>query len=257
MSPAFDTNGVWIVTGCSAGLRQSIARHVYATGHNIVATARNVDSLDYLPDGPKVLKLSLDVTSQESITAAVNSTVKRFGLNAPGQGGTIVQVSSIGGYLAFQGNAFYHASKFALEGLTKSVNRELNPKWNIKLMILSPGGVKTKFASNMRFLPRHPAYNNDEAPLTGLSKYIKIPSSADTWADADKCAAVLFDVVLGQKDKPLPTRLNLGADALPLMRHEVGEYLKEMEDWEEETLKVMPSTTEGSVLLVDQLIKGF
>jgi NAD(P)-dependent dehydrogenase (short-subunit alcohol dehydrogenase family) len=30
-------------------------------------------------------------------------------VNSPGQGGTIVQVSSIGGYLAYQGNAFYHA----------------------------------------------------------------------------------------------------------------------------------------------------
>lgn len=79
MSPSLDTNAVWLITGCSAGLGQSIARHVYAAGHSIVATARNVNSLDYLPDGPKVLKLSLDVTSRESITAAVNSTVKRFG----------------------------------------------------------------------------------------------------------------------------------------------------------------------------------
>jgi len=30
-------------------------------------------------------------------------------VNTPGQGGTIVQVSSLGGYLAFEGNAFYHA----------------------------------------------------------------------------------------------------------------------------------------------------
>lgn len=144
-----------------------------------------------------------------------------------------------------------------MEGLTKSVNRELNPKWNIRLMILSPAGVKTKFASNLKFLPRHPAYDNDEAPLTSLSKYIKIPSSADAWADADKCAAVLFDVVLGQKDKPLPMRLNLGADSLPLMRHDVGEYLKEMEDWEEESLKVMPSTTEASALHLNPLTERF
>ena len=121
-------------------------------------------------------------------------------------------------------------------------------------MILSPGGVKTNFATSIKYLPRHPAYDNDEAPLTSLNKLINDPSSAATWADADKCAAVLFDAVLGQKDKPLPTRLNLGADALPLMRHEVGEYLKEMEDWEEETLKVMPSTG-SSVPLVNELTR--
>jgi|SRR6187402_2058240 len=107
-------------------------------------------------------------------------------------------------------------------------------------MILSPGGVKTNFISNFKFLPRHPAYANDpEAPLNALIKYIRDPSLPDTWADPDKCAAVLFDAVLGQKERPLPRRLNLGADALPAMRGDVDLYLKEMKDWEEETLKVM------------------
>lgn len=158
MAPAFDTNGVWLVTGCSSGVGQSFAKYVHKAGHNIVATARNMECLSYLPDGPKVLKLSLDVTNSNSITEAVNATVMRFGrldvvvnnagynvttelegfpdeqarkqvdtmfwgpvrltqesirvfreVNAPGQGGTIVQVSSIGGYLAVQGSAFYHA----------------------------------------------------------------------------------------------------------------------------------------------------
>ena len=158
MAPALDRNAVWLVTGCSTGLGQSFAKRVHHAGHNIVATARNTDSLYYLPDGPNVLKLSLDVTSPENITSVVNSAVKRFGrldvvinnagynivtefesfpeqearkqmdtmfwgpvhltkeslrvfreVNAPGQGGTIIQVSSIGGYLTYQGNSFYHA----------------------------------------------------------------------------------------------------------------------------------------------------
>jgi NAD(P)-dependent dehydrogenase (short-subunit alcohol dehydrogenase family) len=158
MAPALDTNAVWLVTGCSTGLGQSIAKHIHGASHNIVATARNVDSLQYLPDGPNVLKLTLDVTSPDSISAAIGATVKRFGrldvvvncagygattelegfpedearkqmetmfwgpvymtresirvfreINAPGQGGTIIQVSSMGGYLTVQGNAFYHA----------------------------------------------------------------------------------------------------------------------------------------------------
>lgn len=158
MALSFDTNGVWLVTGCSTGLGKSIAQHVHNAGHNIVATARNVDSLQYLPDEPKVLKLKLDVTSSDSITAAVDATVKRFHrvdvvvncagygattelegfpeaearkqletmfwgpvhltreairvfreVNSPGQGGTVIQVSSIGGFLGSAGNPFYHA----------------------------------------------------------------------------------------------------------------------------------------------------
>jgi hypothetical protein len=142
-----------------------------------------------------------------------------------------------------------------LEGLTRSVDRELNPKWNIKLMILFPSGSKTNFASSIIYFPRHPAYDNDEAPLTSLRKHINDPSTPATWADPDKCAAVFFNTVLGQKGRPLPTRLNLGADTLPLMRLEVGQYLKEMGDWEEETLKVMPASAGGPVSLVDELTR--
>jgi NAD(P)-dependent dehydrogenase (short-subunit alcohol dehydrogenase family) len=158
MAPVLDTNSVWLVTGCSTGLGKSIAERIHSAGHSIVATARNINSLSYLPDGPKILKLSLDVTSQDSINACIAATVKRFErldvvinnagygamgelegfpedearkqmetmfwgpvhltkesirifreVNAPGQGGTIIQVSSIGGYLGFQGNCFYHA----------------------------------------------------------------------------------------------------------------------------------------------------
>lgn len=44
-----------------------------------MATARKPDSLSYLPDGPKVLKLALDVTSQDQVTEAINRTVGKFG----------------------------------------------------------------------------------------------------------------------------------------------------------------------------------
>lgn len=147
-----------LVTGCSTGLGQAIATHVNNAGHSIVATARSVKSLTYLPDSSRVLKLSLDVTSKDSIVSAFEAATKHFGrldvvinnagfgsmgelegypedvarlsmetmfwgpvnvtkeslrlfreVNAPGQGGTIVQVSSIGGYLAYEGNCFYHA----------------------------------------------------------------------------------------------------------------------------------------------------
>lgn len=123
-----------------------------------MATARNVDTLSYLPDEANVLKLSLDVTSREAILKSLSATVAKFGrldvvinnagyalmgdteaisesdarlqmetlfwgpalitqeavrifreVNPAGKGGTIVQVSSIGGYLTFPGSSFYHA----------------------------------------------------------------------------------------------------------------------------------------------------
>lgn len=46
------------------------------------------------------------------------------------QGGLVVQISSMGGFMGFPGNAYYHAAKFAVEGFTESVSREVRPEWN-------------------------------------------------------------------------------------------------------------------------------
>lgn len=51
------------------------------------------------------------------------------------QGGVVLNVSSMGGRLAFPGNAFYHASKFAMEGFTEAVSKEVRPEWNSKLLL--------------------------------------------------------------------------------------------------------------------------
>lgn len=146
------------MTGCSSGIGKSLATTVYDAGHRIVATARDVTSLSYLPDGPTVLKLYLDVTRQETITKAVTDAVDKFHgidvfinnagyslmgdmegiaeadarhqletnfwgpvhvtrealrvfreVNTPGRGGTVVQVSSMGGWITAPGHSFYHA----------------------------------------------------------------------------------------------------------------------------------------------------
>jgi NAD(P)-dependent dehydrogenase (short-subunit alcohol dehydrogenase family) len=60
------------------------------------------------------------------------------------RGGVIAQISSCGGYLGITGLSPYIASKFALEGFTKSVSKEVDPAWNIGFAIIEPGSVKTK-----------------------------------------------------------------------------------------------------------------
>ncbi|MFB9841277.1 SDR family oxidoreductase [Mucilaginibacter ginsenosidivorans] len=60
--------------------------------------------------------------------------------------GTIINVSSVGGRLTFPFSTLYHATKFAVEGLTESLQYELNPL-GIRLKIVEPGGYKTDFVS--------------------------------------------------------------------------------------------------------------
>jgi len=71
----------WFITGTSSGFGQAFAEHALAQGHNVVATARRVETLAGLvakaPD--RVLALKLDVTHPEDAKAAVEAAVARFG----------------------------------------------------------------------------------------------------------------------------------------------------------------------------------
>ncbi len=59
-------------------------------------------------------------------------------------GGRIINVSSIGGRVAFPLGGLYSSSKFALEGLSDALRMELEP-FNIRVSVIEPGPVKTDF----------------------------------------------------------------------------------------------------------------
>lgn len=61
-------------------------------------------------------------------------------------GGTMINVTSIGGLVGLPFNSIYHATKFGLDGLSESLNYELRP-FNIKVKVVAPGGVATDFAT--------------------------------------------------------------------------------------------------------------
>lgn len=48
------------------------------------------------------------------------------------RGGLIFNVSSLAGFIGLPGHAYYHAGKFAVEGFSESVAREMHPDWNSK-----------------------------------------------------------------------------------------------------------------------------
>ena len=69
-----------LVTGCSSGLGKAIAQHAHTMGRPVVATARKLEALSYLPStDAKVLKLALDVTSIDEINRVLQQAVAQFG----------------------------------------------------------------------------------------------------------------------------------------------------------------------------------
>ncbi|HEY7406555.1 MAG TPA: SDR family oxidoreductase [Candidatus Angelobacter sp.] len=65
------------------------------------------------------------------------------------RGGVIINVSSLAGLLAVPYQAFYSASKFAVEGLTEALRMEVKP-FGIRVALIEPGDFKTDFPANRR-----------------------------------------------------------------------------------------------------------
>ena len=79
-------------------------------------------------------------------------------LRAQGSG-HILQVSSIGGISAFPNIGMYHASKWALEGFSQSLAREV-AQFGIKVTIIEPAGYSTDWAGpSAKHATPNPAYD--------------------------------------------------------------------------------------------------
>jgi len=71
---------VWFITGCSTGFGRSLAEAVLARGERVVATARDVARVaDLESASDRLLPLTLDVTDDAQIAAAVDAARERFG----------------------------------------------------------------------------------------------------------------------------------------------------------------------------------
>ena len=81
-------------------------------------------------------QLDINVVGQMALTQAVLPQLRAVK-------GRIVMVSSIGGRMAFPFLSPYHASKFALEGLSDSLRMELKP-FGVHVAVIEPGSVKTE-----------------------------------------------------------------------------------------------------------------
>jgi NAD(P)-dependent dehydrogenase (short-subunit alcohol dehydrogenase family) len=71
---------VWFITGAGRGMGVDIAKAALATGHAVVATARNADTVTAaLGEDDDLLAVKVDVTDPADAEAAVQAAVDRFG----------------------------------------------------------------------------------------------------------------------------------------------------------------------------------
>src|SRR4051812_24188535 len=74
------TPKVWLITGAGRGLGVDIAKAALDAGHDVVATARNPETItNALGQHDSMLPVALDVTDPTAAKAAIEATVARFG----------------------------------------------------------------------------------------------------------------------------------------------------------------------------------
>ncbi|MFL6406259.1 MAG: SDR family oxidoreductase [Nitrososphaeraceae archaeon] len=86
--------------------------------------------------------------------------------------GKIVNITSMGGRVAIPLDSIYHGTKFALEGLSKSIQYEVEP-FGIKIILIEPGSIGSNFWKNLKMAAKASGLdNNDNSPYRQLSNNI-------------------------------------------------------------------------------------
>ena len=73
--------------------------------------------------------------------------------------GKIVNITSMGGRIAVPLDPIYHGTKFALEGLSESIQYELEP-FGIKIILIEPGAIGSNFWKNLKVAAKASGLDN-------------------------------------------------------------------------------------------------
>ncbi len=144
--------------------------------------------------------------------------------------GLIVNVSSIGGIASFAATGYYHATKYAVEGMSESLAIEVKPL-GIAVLLVEPGPFRTNWAgpSIKQSATRIDAY----AETAGERRKQTAARSGNQAGDPVRAAQAIIDAALS--DTP-PLRLLLGKAALELGRKKVDALTRDFDAWESTTL---------------------
>ncbi|MGB9695098.1 MAG: SDR family oxidoreductase [Caldisericaceae bacterium] len=179
-------NNVVLVTGASSGIGKACAEKLAKDGFTVYGASRSYEDLDNNPhfiriDVTEEESLRKGVEYIIEREGKIDSLINAAGFGISGaiedtpfdqiysqletnffgtvrtikeilpfmrakEKGTIINISSIGGIVGLPFQAFYSASKFAIEGFSEAMRMEVEP-FHINVVVIEPGDFRTGFTS--------------------------------------------------------------------------------------------------------------
>lgn len=127
-------------------------------------------------------------------------------------GGRIINISSSGGFFGEPHASWYHAAKYAVEGLSDSLRMELT-EFGINVVVIQPGSVVSEWAGvaveHFKSVSKHTAYKSTAAHIRMLEK-----AEGKIGLQPIAVAKCVEKSLMSRKPKP---RYTVGADAKLLL----------------------------------------
>lgn len=140
--------------------------------------------------------------------------------------GHIFNVTSMGGFITMPGVSFYCGSKFALEGISEALGKEV-AGFGIRVTTLAPGQFRTDWAG--RSMDRTPRSIADYDTVMDPIRAARQARSGNQPGDPARAAQALLAMI--EAPNP-PVRLFLGDDALGLVEQKLDAMKAEITVWD-------------------------
>jgi NAD(P)-dependent dehydrogenase (short-subunit alcohol dehydrogenase family) len=143
--------------------------------------------------------------------------------------GHIIQFSSVGGRVGAPGRAAYSAAKWAVEGFSESLAREME-LIGVKVTVIEPGGFRTDFAGSSSSLE---SGRREYDRVVGATA--RLQRAYDGRQPGDPARAAQAILAVAAMDRP-PFRLPLGKDAVKIIAQADLRKLEDLEAWRDLSL---------------------
>jgi NAD(P)-dependent dehydrogenase (short-subunit alcohol dehydrogenase family) len=140
--------------------------------------------------------------------------------------GHIVNISSVGGLVGNPVSGYYNATKFAVEGMSQALAKEVAPL-GIHVSLIEPGPLRTDFQGRSMTSVARPI---DAYAQTAGARRVQLRASSGKQAGDPERAADAIIKIVESADPPL--HLVLGSNGVQRVREALRGVLRSVDEWE-------------------------